>query len=291
MDDARGEGGSSSWAALAASGQRALEAAGWPAEDARRDAVLLARSVLGWDAAQWLVDARREADPAARARFDRLLERRRQHEPVAYLLGEREFYGRSFQVTRAVLIPRPETELIVDEALTIAPSPGDIADIGTGSGCLAITLALELPSARLIATDISRAALDVARTNASRFGVEDRVAFVQGSLLADVPGPVELVVANLPYVAETDRPSLSREVADFEPGEALFGGPDGLALFRALLPSAARTVAPGGRLILEIGQGQLHQVRELVDDTPGLAFSHARPDLQGIPRIVVAQRR
>ena len=271
-------------------GQRALEAAGRPAEDARRDAVLLARHVLGWDDAQWLTRARQEAAVGASTRFHTLIARRARHEPIAYLTGEREFYGRSFVVTPDVLIPRPETELIVDEALLrrSAEAPRTIVDVGTGSGCLAVTLALECPSARVVATDVSDAALTVARANAARHGVQDRIECLRGSLLAPARGPVDLIVANLPYVAERDRSTLPPEVADFEPATALFGGADGLDLVRTLLPEAAALLTPGGRLIFEIGQGQLNDVRDLIEATGNLVFRHARQDLQGIPRTVSA---
>jgi release factor glutamine methyltransferase len=283
-------------AAAVARGRRILQDAGHAAEDAARDAALLARWVLGWDAAVWLTRSRETPPPGFLERFLPLIERRARHEPIAYIVGEREFYGRSFLVSRDVLIPRPETELVVEDALAAlaaadashraARSP-TIVDVGTGSGCLAVTLALERPDARVIATDISEPALAIARRNANRLGAGDRVTFVHGSFLARAGGPFDLIVANPPYVSERDRGSLPVEVERFEPAEALFAGDDGLDAIRALLPLASAALAAGGWLVMEIGQGQLAAVRNLVDETTGFSFVRSRIDLQGIPRVVV----
>jgi release factor glutamine methyltransferase len=288
--------------AVVARGRDALVTAGIPPDDAWRDAVVLARSVLGWCAADWLTRSHEAAAPAFTDRFLPLIDRRAGSEPVAYLTGEREFYGRPFKVTRDVLIPRPETELIVDEALRClgvvaagfsragpVRSPL-IADIGTGSGCLAVTLALECPSARVIATDLSQRALEVAKDNARRLDAADRITFRHGSYLAGAAGPIDLIVTNPPYVAEADRTSLPRDVADYEPAQALFGGVDGLAVIRELLPAAAAALAPEGWLVMEIGQGQVESVRALTERTEGLTFVRVRLDLQQIPRVIVARR-
>lgn len=288
--------------AVVARGRNALVAAGLPPEDAWRDAVVLARSVLGWSAADWLTRSHEAAAPAFADRFLPLIDRRAGREPVAYLTGEREFYGRPFTVTRDVLIPRPETELVVDEALrclgvvasgfsrTDPVRSALIADIGTGSGCLAVTLALECPSAQVVATDLSRNALEVAEDNARRLDAVDRITFRHGSYLAGAAGPIDLIVANPPYVAGRDRDSLPRDVADYEPAQALFGGVDGLAVIRELLPATAAALAPDGWLVMEIGQGQVEAVRELIERTDGLTFVRVRTDLQQIPRVMVARR-
>ena len=272
--------------------------AGVPADESRRDAALLARAVLGWDAAAWIARQHETAGDEFPRVFDSWIDRRCRREPVAYIIGEREFYGRPFRVTRAVLIPRPETELLVEEAIAaLTALVGDersasplVVDVGTGSGCIAVTIALERPSARVIATEISEAALAVARDNADRLGAAGRVEFRAGSLLAGLSAAPDLIVSNPPYVSERDRWSLPAEVRDFEPDLALFAGLDGLDVIRPLVAAVGRVLAPGGRLLIEIGAGQAAAVTRLVAETPGLALSRIRLDLQGIPRIVVARR-
>jgi release factor glutamine methyltransferase len=216
---------------------------------------------------------------------------------MAYLYGGQEFYGRMFEVTSAVLIPRPETELIVEAALQRFPDDRavlHIADIGTGSGCLAVTLAKERPAARVLATDISKAGFLVAQQNANRYGVEDRVVFAFGDLLAEVSQTTfnlfDLVVSNPPYVPDGARAALQPEVRDYEPANALFAGPDGLAVIRRMIPAAEARLKTGGSLIFEIGDGQDEAVGELIAAAPGLKMVALRNDLQGIPRTVVAER-
>lgn len=271
-----------------------LERAGLVPADARADAGVLARWVLGWDAATWLV--RGVEPPAAgfRRRFEAAVARRVRREPVSHITGVREFYGRTFEVTPDVLTPRPETEALVTEALSLL-APGRAAlgptviDVGTGSGCLAVTLALEAPGAPVLATDVSAAALDVARRNAGRHGILDRVTFEAADLVPVPCPPAGVIVANPPYVPERDRAALAPEVARYEPGAALFAGEDGLDVIRRLVPAAARTLRPGGHLVMEIGAGQAGEVRRLVE-AAGLACLRIVPDLQGIPRVVVALR-
>ena len=270
-----------------------LELAGLPHDEAVQSAGVLARSILGWSTADWII-RRRDAGPIDfSARFLPLIDRRARREPVAYILGEREFYGRPFTVTRAVLIPRPETELVVEEALAYAGQrpTATIVDVGTGSGCIAVTLALEVSGARIVATDVSGPALEVARENARRLRADERIEFRRGEFLAGSTTPVDLIVSNPPYVGEGDRARLPPEVADFEPAGALFAGPDGLDAIRALVSVAARALARGGALILEIGQGQADAVRTLIEATGALSVLRIRPDLQSIPRVVVAVRR
>jgi release factor glutamine methyltransferase len=280
----------------AADAARVLERAGLSGGDSRRDATVLARAILDWDAATWLTRQFDEAPGAFQAQLETLVRRRAACEPVAYLVGVREFYGRAFTVSRDVLVPRPETELVVDAALdvlaraTVACATDPLVlDVGTGSGCLAVTIALETPAARVIATDRSIAALDVARANARRLGAAERIEFRAGDLLAGVTAPVTVVVANPPYVAERDRAWLMPDVRDFEPEAALFGGPDGLDVIRRLVPEAAKVLDAGGWLVMEIGAGQSAAVGDLVRSTPGLSLVDVLADLQGIPRVVLAR--
>lgn len=229
------------------------------------------------------------ADSAAR--FRRLLSRRLAGEPAAYLLGEREFYGRTFRVDRRVLIPRPETEHLVEAVLALPlPREPRIADLGTGSGCLAVTLALELPGARIVATDLSPGALAVAAGNARRHGVAGRVAPLAADLLAPLPAAAfHLLVSNPPYVAREEAAALSPEVREFEPGLALFAGGGGLAVLERLL-AAARELRPGAFLACEIGDGQLPDLLERLDRA-ALELVESRRDYAGKERVVVLRRR
>ncbi|HXE81436.1 MAG TPA: peptide chain release factor N(5)-glutamine methyltransferase [Vicinamibacterales bacterium] len=270
-----------------------LERAGLSPADAAFDAGLLARAVLGWDRATLLVRAPAPPPPGFEEKYEALVARRERREPAAQLLGYREFWGRPFEVTRDVLVPRPETELIVESALERlrqhAPDSPRIVDVGTGSGCLAITLALEagLP---VTATDISEAALQVARRNAIRLGAP-QVTFVRAHLLEGLAPGFDLIVANPPYVRETDRQALSPEVRDYEPETALFGGEDGLAIVRELLDVAPRYLRPHGHLLMEFGAGQDDVIRSLVAARPQLRLEAIREDLQGIDRMAIIRCR
>jgi release factor glutamine methyltransferase len=272
-----------------------FEAAGLVAAEAGLDAELLARDVLQWDRATW-VARQTEAPPVwFDNRFSEFVARRLRREPVAYIRGRQEFYGREFVISPAVLIPRPETELVVDEALLLLPALGasrslTVIDIGTGSGCLAATLALEYPHARYVATDVSSAALDVARTNAERLGAPDCIEFILGSYFAEQPGPFNLVVTNPPYVAERERSTLPPEVAEYEPAAALFGGSDGMRDVREIVRQAAEVLDDDGSLVMEIGYGQLERLAAVVESTGHLALVRTRADLQGIPRVAVIRR-
>lgn len=269
-----------------------LREAGWSDNAAGVDADVLLRHVLGWDRATLLLRREEPLPPDAATTFDALLARRLGREPVAYLTGTREFYGRAFAVSSAVLIPRPETELIVDRVLRDTPTDAAprIVDACTGSGILAVTLACERPRARIVATDISRPALAVARENARTHGVAGRVTFVAADLLAPLPGPFDLIVANPPYVARRDAPGLSRDVRDYEPDVALFGGDDGLALVRRLLREVATRLAPGGWLAMEFGAGQGYDVAHHATDA-GFDRCEILADLQGIERTLVGRLR
>jgi release factor glutamine methyltransferase len=279
-------------------GRRRLVAAGLLEASAEIDVDVLARHVLGWDRATLLGRRRDPAPEGFEAALDRFIARRATREPVAYLTGRREFWGLDFEVTPDVLVPRPESELIVEEALAAVKHGGlrqhlSIVDVGTGSGCLAVAIAREVPDARVVATDISLAALGVARRNAKRLGVADRIRFVAGDLIAPIRGPapwVDVLVSNPPYVPRAS-PQLMPEVARFEPPAALFGGKDGLSCVARLVTDAAVVVRPGGLLIFEFGDGQQDAAETLVDAGDVWTIERVRNDLQGIPRTCVARKR
>jgi release factor glutamine methyltransferase len=267
--------------------------AGIPPDQAAIDAEVLARAAAEWDRATWLARRDEPAGADAAARFEAMAVRRQRREPVAYITGVREFWGLDFIVSPAVLIPRPETELIVEAALERLADPARawrIADVGTGSGCIAVALATERRAAAVTATDISAAAIEVARENATRHGVQDRVAFVETSLLSGTDGPFDLIVANPPYVPTFARTALAPDVREFEPDAALFGhGADGLDEARAILTQAATRLAPGGWLLMEFGYGQGDEVREAASGVPGLRAEMILRDLQGHERTLVAR--
>lgn len=272
--------------------REAIVAAGIRPQDAALDAEVLARKVLVCDRAGYVVRLRDEEPADFADPYRSLVDRRCRREPIAYILGEREFWGRPFEVTPDVLIPRPETELIVEEALELfsgGPAPGIVVDVGTGSGCLAVALALEFPDALVIATDISEAALGVARRNADSNGVADRIDFRTGNLLDPVTETADLIVSNPPYVASGDAPGLVPEVREHEPHVALFAGTDGLSLFAKLFPAAATRLSPGGRLIVEVGYDQDDRVAAMAA-AHGLTLSHVRQDLQSITRTLIFVR-
>jgi release factor glutamine methyltransferase len=272
-----------------------LTRAGIPPDQAAVDAEVLARAAAGWDRASYLARRAEPADAAAATRFESCIRRREAREPVAYILGTREFWGLEFLVTPAVLIPRPETEFIVESALARFADRARawrIADVGTGSGCLAVALAVELPHARITATDISPDALAVARANAERHDVGDRIDLVRTSLLDAVAGPFDLIVANPPYVPRTHEPTLSPDVRDHEPDTALYGGgDDGLDEIRALVAQAPSRLAPDGWLQMEFGFGQGDAVRAAAASAGGLDVVEILRDLQGHERTLVARRR
>ncbi len=267
---------------------RRFIAAGIPDAEAHLDAERLARHVLGWDRARWITHRDDEAPEPFAAAYEPCVRRRVRREPTPHIVGEHEFWGLAFEVGPAVLTPRPETELIIEEAICRAAKrpPGLVVDIGTGSGCLAVVLARVWPEARVVATDVSAAALAVARRNAVRHGVGDRLRFRHGSGFAGLAEPVDLVVSNPPYVRLADAHGLPPEVRDHEPPMALYGpDEDGLGAYREIFDAARGHVAPGGWLIVEMGLGQAAAVRALVDDRPWLDWLAVRNDLQGIERV------
>jgi len=255
-----------------------------------REAGLLLGAVLGLSEAQILAHPERPVGTAEATRFQDLLERRLTGEPVAYLLGEREFYGRLFHVDRRVLIPRPETEHVVEAALALhLPAGARIVDVGTGSGCLAVTLALEVPGSFVVATDLSPGALAVAAGNARRHGVAERVHLVGADLLTGVDlSRFDLVVSNPPYIDRQEAPSLSPEVCNFEPHLALFSPGAGDSTLARLFTESA-DLPSGAALVVEIGYGQLDAARRHASASP-LHFVGACKDYSGIPRVLTFRR-
>lgn len=229
-----------------------------------------------------------------------LVARRAAGEPLQHITGHQEFYGLDFIVTPDVLIPRPETEFLVERVITLARRSNArnqllIVDIGTGTGCIAVTVATHIPQARLIATDVSSAALAVARKNARRHNVDSRIEFIEGDMLEPLAArgleeAVDLLASNPPYVPTKNIDLLQREVRDWEPPVALFGGEEGVDFYRRLLVDARRYVKPGGCLICEIGYGQLDSIRAMIDPA-AWALEHVADDLQAIPRTLTIRRR
>ncbi|MGE0460222.1 MAG: peptide chain release factor N(5)-glutamine methyltransferase [Vicinamibacterales bacterium] len=268
-----------------------LIAAGIPRGEAVLDAELLARHVLGWDRVALVARLRDQAPGSFAADYATCVDRRAAREPLAYITGVQEFWGRQFRVGPGVLIPRPETELIIEEALSWAgaraagAAPLRVLDIGTGSGCLAVTLALEIPGAQVAATDVSSAALAIARANADRLGAAIDVRL--GNDLADLAGSFDLIVSNPPYVAAPAHAGLAPEVRDHEPVEALVAGAEGLDVIQEIVRKAGPALAPAGLLLMEIGYDQAAAVTRIVGETEGLRLLRVREDLQGIPRVAV----
>lgn len=276
--------------ALAASTD-ALRAAG--IEDPRLDAELLLAEATGWSRAELAADPEREVPAPAARRFGELVRRRLRREPFAYIVGRRGFRHLELAVDPRVLIPRPETELLVELALELRPS--SVLDVGTGSGAIALAAAEELPGCAVTATDTSLAALEVARANAERLGLGERVELIEGTLPEG--RSFDLVLANLPYVAESEWSSLQPEVTEWEPCEALLAGPDGLDAIRAFLgrlrtsspPWRTKAKSAGMVLALEVGEGQAGAVGKLMGEA-GFSEVDVRKDLAGIERVVVGRQ-
>jgi len=256
---------------------------------ARRDAELLLMRVLGRDRAWLMTHADAGLTSEQLAHFEDWVARRVRQEPVQYILGETEFYGLMMRVTPAVLIPRPETEHLVEAVLARVgcDAAARICDVGAGSGAIAVALAHALPLAQVTAVDLSTAALAVAKENAERHGVAGRVRLVESDLLRAVRGErFDVVVSNPPYVAEGE--VLEAQVREYEPREALFAGPTGLEVYRRLIPEAWEALVPEGWLLMEMGHGQREALAGLLTGWDGVEFV---ADLQGIPRVAIAQRR
>ena len=277
-------------------GARVLEQHG--CDSPRLDAELLLAHALGLSRARLLAQFDRALSPAELTRYRQLIERRRAHEPVAYIVGYQEFYGLDFYVDRRVLIPRPETELLVEKAIELAGRVGDrgyglypliLADVGTGSGAIAVSLAVHLPQATIYALDSSAEALEVAARNVRHHGVEGRVHLLRGDLLSPLPEPVDIVVANLPYVSETELAELPPEIRCYEPLSALDGGPNGLRHIRRLLAQAREYLSPHGAVILEIGATQGKAVAELARQHFPTAEIEIAKDYGGLDRVVIVR--
>jgi release factor glutamine methyltransferase len=253
------------------------------------DARLLVEHGLGIGRTELMVNGSRAVTAAQLAAVEALAQRRLAHEPVARILGVKEFWSLPLQVSAAVLVPRPDTETVVEAALDFVTAGGlrterlRLLDIGTGSGALLLALLSELPNALGLGTDISAAALAVARGNAERNGLASRCSFAACDIATGISGLFDLIVSNPPYIAHGDIAALEPEVRDFDPALALDGGADGLDAYRAIAGEARRLLAPGSVLIVELGAGQETAVRALFGEA-GLTTSAARPDLAGIPR-------
>ena len=270
-----------------------LTRAGIDRESANLDAEVLARHVLGWTRSTYV--SRRACAPHASfgSRYASLIARREDREPVALITGRREFWGLEFDVTPDVLIPRPETELLVEETLAVTPDrdrPFLLVDAGTGCGCLAITLALAFHRARVIATDVSPAALEVAARNAARHGVGNRIEWLCTNFVADIEGRPDVIVSNPPYVPARHVTTLQPEVRDYEPAMALDGGNDGMDALRELITQSESRLTRGGVLIVEFGFGQEEALSVFVRERSRLALMKVRRDLQGLPRVAVLRR-
>lgn len=257
----------------------------------RRNAESLLMFALGCDRTYILSHPERVLNSDERSSFDNALAQRLRGVPLQYITGHQEFWGLDFLVSTDVLIPRPETEHLVEAVLELVQKSQacSMADVGTGSGCIALALAKELPHAEIHAVDISAAALEVARSNATRLGLAERVRFLESDLLGAFSHDAarfDFVVSNPPYVSEGDKNFLQPEVRDFEPHSALFAGAKGLDVIERLIPQASQALKRGGWLLMEIGKGQDLQVRHLLREWGSVRFV---ADLQGIPRVVAAQ--
>ncbi|HET7290404.1 MAG TPA: peptide chain release factor N(5)-glutamine methyltransferase [Thermodesulfobacteriota bacterium] len=253
--------------------------------------ILLSKSSAIEDVSEIYAHPEKELDQVKVDEFNRLLERRIKNEPIAYITGEKEFYSRAFSVSRDVLIPRPETELLVEEALGTIADIGDpaILDVGTGSGCIAVTISCEKPGSRVFAADISGGALSLARANAERHGAGSGMFFVLGSLAEPFRDEsFDVLVSNPPYIPEAEFENLAPDVRDYEPRSSLIGGEDGLYFIRKIISGAKRVLKSGGWCLLEIGVGQSPEVIKLFEEASFNNISCVR-DINDIERLVKAQ--
>lgn len=275
-------------AVLAASARFAADS--FLSETARRDAELLVQHLLGIGRAELLAYPDRSLSEAELAAYEAAIVRRLRHEPVQYITGQQEFYGLPFAVSPAVLIPRPETELLVEAVLERTPPDQAIRllDVGAGSGAIAVTLAVHRPQAQVTAVDLSADALAIAQKNAQSNGVAERIRFLQSDLLSAVAGEhFDVIVSNPPYVPLEDRNTLHPQVREHEPELALFAGAEGLDVYTRLIPQAWNALRPGGLLAMEIGAGQQEAIAALLQSWQQVAFLN---DLQGIARVALARR-
>jgi release factor glutamine methyltransferase len=261
-------------------------------DSAELDARLLTGGAFGLDLTGLIAATTRIVTPDEAAHLENFLQRRLLGEPVARILGVKEFWGLTLNLSAATLVPRPDTETVVELALEVCrrQERRRIADIGTGSGAILLALLSELPDATGVGTDISLEALRMARDNAARLGLTQRAAFVACNYTAALSGPFDLIVSNPPYIRSADIAGLDREVREYDPPRALDGGPDGLAAYRAIAPDAARLLAPGGTLIVEAGYGQSGPIEELMSASGLTPDVPPKADLAGIPRAVAGRR-
>jgi len=258
-------------------------------ESPRLQVELLLAHVLGWKRIDLYTRFDHVVPPDKLAEFKQLILQRTEHVPIQYILGTCEFHSLEFKVTPAVLIPRPETEVVVDALIARAKDkPGaTVLDVGTGSGCIAIAAAKHLPAAELWAVDISADALQVAAENAKRHEVDSRIRFIQGDLFEPVSGlTFDFIVSNPPYVSEAEWPGLMPEVRDYEPRQALLAGPDGLDACRRIIPAGKAYLAPAGKMILEMGAGQADRIRQIAAES-GLHVDEVILDDAKIERVIV----
>jgi len=263
-------------------------------DEASLEAELLLTHALGLDRVHLYQRLRDELPPEREQSYHVLLERRLAHEPTAYIVGHKEFYGLDFQVTPAAIIPRPETETLVELVVAFvrersADEPFTLVDVGVGCGAIAVAVAHELPQAQVIATDVSPEALALAQRNAERHGLSQRIRFLQGDLLEPLETPVDIVAANLPYVPTADWERLPPEIRAHEPRSGLDGGPDGLRLIERLLRQAPRYLKPGGALFVEIGDEQGQAASALAREAFPNAQVEVKPDLSGLDRVLVVR--
>jgi len=259
-------------------------------ESARRDAEILMLHVTSLEHVQLYTHGEQELSATEHALYTELIARRAKGEPVAYLVGQKEFYALDFAVGPDVLIPRPETEILVEKAAAWASSGACVLEIGVGSGAVIVALAVERPDLQLFGLDISLEALKLARRNAHRHGVAERIHLFAGDTLSAVRARFPLILMNPPYIAQREAQSLSPEVARYEPAIALFGGNDGLDVIRKVLSLAANHLLPGGRLLMECGYDQQSSVTRLVQAAGGLRLREWITDLGGIPRVVIVEK-
>lgn len=258
---------------------------------ARLDATLLLSHVTGMSRADLFLKGMRDITSHEEQQLGELLQRRLNHEPLAYILSHKEFWSLDFLVTRDTLIPRPDSETLIEASLERMERAAhvNILDIGTGTGCLLISLLTELPRASGVGLDCSKQALKVAQENARRHGVDERSQFLESHWCDAIDRTFDLIISNPPYIAETDKSALMPDVVQFEPHSALFAGTDGLDAYRELAPQMKHVLAPGGLIVWEVGQGQAKEVGQLLAEQ-GLWVEQPKNDLAGIPRAVIARK-
>jgi len=256
----------------------------------RTDAEILLAHVLGISRLDLIIQRDREVSDQELESFKKLLERRLTREPVAYILGEKEFYGRAFKVSSHVLIPRPETEIIVDQALILAPANACVLEIGVGSGAVIISLLCERNDLVGFGSDISIESVRITRENAAAHDISARLHLYAGDLFQAQEKTFPLILINPPYIALSEQEALEDDVALFEPGRALFGGKDGLDIVKEIIDTVPGHLSPGGMCIMEVGEGQKKAVEDMVSRQKSIRLRHWVDDLAGVPRTVIIER-